>query len=243
MVRVALEAAAKKRGSFEALAHAMGYETGSQLSKIRNGGADLAMDKAAILDGLEIETGSGHSWSELVEAVRQRRRASKDRVAPIPRGALDVFLAVPMASTADEAAYQATRREVRDLVAAIRNYCSYSVYCAALQVDSRADFDSPGFALADNVPAMLNSRRFVLYVPTIIEKPSSVWVEAGMALVLKKPSVYFIPGREVLPYILQEAVSLRDLEGVGSINVHWIGEETTPAGLVRKHGNSLFELS
>lgn len=115
-------------------------------------------------------------------------------------------------------------------------------------MDSRADFDSPGFALADNVPAMLNSRRFVLYVPTIVEKPSSVWVEAGMALVLKKPSVYFIPGREVLPYILQpyilqQAVGSRDLEGVGSINVHWIGEETTPAGLVRRHGNSIFELS
>ena len=68
MIRVALEAAAKKQGSFEALVHVMGYETGSQLSKIRNGGADLAIDKAAILDGLEIETGFCHSWSELVEA-------------------------------------------------------------------------------------------------------------------------------------------------------------------------------
>jgi hypothetical protein len=241
-LRFELDRAAQDLGSLEALAHQMGYETGSQVSKIRAGSADLPLAKARFLDSRGISTTLGVTWSSLVEAIAVRKTKNRNRTAPIAPGAVDVFLAVPMASTSDDAQYEETRRKAHAFVTAIETYCAYSVYCAALQVGSRKDFDAPGFALTDNTTALAHCRRFVLFVPEVVEKPSSVWVEAGLALAWQKPSTYFVPHPEVLPYILQQAADVKGLESIGTACIHWIDDDRSPASLVRRHGPALFNV-
>jgi len=123
-------------------------------------------------------------------------------------------------------------------VKALQDHCSFSVYCGALQVAGRDDFDSPAFALTDNVDALRKSRNFLLWVDMPLSKPSSVWVEAGMALAMGKPCTYLVRSPEVLPYILKQAMGA-DLPGLGSVRCEWL-EEASPATLVRRHGYQLF---
>lgn len=225
----------------EELAHLAGYETGSQISRILSGYADLPVGKARQLDSLGHRTTLGTSFERLANAVKVGRGPRLGKQSrPILTGSYDIFLAVPMASTEDEAKYQEVRAEVRNLVAALQSQCGYSVYCGALSVASRADFDSPGFALEENVPALSKCRRFVLWVPTLITKPSSVWVEAGMALALTKPSTYLAPSPEVLPYILRQITDAGNMPGIGNVRVHWINADMTPTSLVVRHKNKLF---
>lgn len=225
----------------EELAHLAGYETGSQVSRIVNGYADLPISRARQLDSLGYSTTLGTTFERLanaVKAARGPRRGKQSR--PILAGSYDIFLAVPMASTDDEAKYQQVRTEARNLVAALEAQCGYSVYCGALGAASRTDFDSPGFALEENVPALAKCRRFVLWVPTLITRPSSVWVEAGMALALEKPSTYLAPSPEVLPYILREITEAADIPGIRNVRVHWINNDMTPTSLVVRHKIKLF---
>jgi hypothetical protein len=226
----------------EAVAHMVGYNTGSQMSRILSGFADLPVDRAKVLDSCGYTTTLGTTFELLAKAVKQAHRPRQGRQSrPILAGTYDVFLAVPMGSTADEAGYQQVRTEAKNLVAALQAYCGYSVYCGALSVATRADFDSPGFALEENVPALVKCRRFVLWVPEIITRPSSVWVEAGMALALQKPSTYLVPSPEVLPYILRQVFEAGNIAGIGGVHVHWIDHDITPTSLVVRHQAKLFK--
>jgi hypothetical protein len=230
-----------KTSTQEELAHMAGYETGSQISRILSGYADLPAARARELDNLGYQTTLSTSFERLANAVKSAhapRRGKRSR--PILTGSYDVFLAVPMASTDDEKKYQEVRTEARNLVAALESQCGYSVYCGALGAASRTEFDSPGFALEENVPALAKCRRFVLWVPGLIVKPSSVWVEAGMALALAKPSTYLAPSPEVFPYILRQITGAEDVPGIGAVRVHWINDDLTPTSLVVRHKAKLF---
>jgi hypothetical protein len=226
----------------EELAHMIGYDTGSQISKILNGLADLPVARAMELDALGVKTSLSTSFELLANAVKTAstpRRGKRSK--PILAGAFDVFLALPMASTDDETKYQAVRKEARSIVSALESHCGYSVYCGALDVATRADFDSPGFALEENVPALVNCRRFVLWVPELVTKPSSIWVEAGMALAFAKPSIYLAPSPDVLPYILRQAANSGDISGAAYVRVYWIDGDMTPTSLIVRHRAKLFE--
>lgn len=226
----------------EELAHNIGYDTGSQISKIVTGLADLPVARAKELDKLGLRTTLGTSFEVLARAVKEANGPRRGRRSKrVLTGSYDVFLALPMASTEDELKYQAVRAEARNLVSALEAQCGYSVYCGVLSVATRTDFDSPGFALEENVPALANCRRFVLWVPELITRPSSIWVEAGMALALGKPSTYLVPSPEVLPYILREIAHIgSDLE-IGNVRVHWTDIDITPTSLVVRHRTRLFE--
>ena len=225
----------------EELAHKVGYDTGSQISKIINGLADLPVARAKELDNLGLKTTLGTSFEMLISAVKETHEPRRRRSKPILAGGYDIFLALPMTSTSDEAKYHAVRTEARNLVSALEAQCGYSVYCGALSVATRTDFDSPGFALEENVPALANCRRFVLWVSELITKPSSVWVEAGMALALGKPSIYLVPSPEILPYILREVAETGNLPNFGNVRIHWIDNDITPTSLVVRHRTRLFE--
>lgn len=216
----------------------LGYTTASQLNKIVNGSASLTTDRARLLDehGLSPVV-ADISFEELarMRATRQRRRA------PNSSGLWDVFLALPMASTDDDAAFDHVQREARALVQALEDRCDFTVYCGALQVAGRDDFDSPAFALADNVEALRRASNFLLWVDRPLTKPSSVWVEAGMALALGKPSVYLVKEPETLPYILRQASGAK-VAGLGGVRCEWIGSSASPANLVRRHGRQLFAI-
>ncbi|MCE1175044.1 MAG: hypothetical protein LWW77_10615 [Propionibacteriales bacterium] len=215
----------------------LGYTTASQLNKIVNGSASLTVDRARMLDEHGLTPVLGGSFEELalMRATRQRRRA------PNSSGLWDVFLALPMASTDDDAAFSQIQHEARALVQALQERCDFTVYCGALQVAGRDDFDSPAFALADNIEALRKSSNFLLWVDRPLTKPSSVWVEAGIALALGKPCVYLVKEPETLPYILRQAADAK-VGALGSVRCEWVGSSSSPANLVRRHGRHLFSM-
>lgn len=222
----------------EALAvEVLEYSSASQLNKILHGTAYLPTGKCAILDREGFQPSIPETtYGELAQMLVTRRR----RRAPNTSGVWDVFLALPMASTDDDAAFRRVQTDAEMLVKALESHCGFSVYCGALQVKGRDDFDSPAFALTDNVEALRQAEHFLLWVDMPITKPSSVWVEAGLALAMGKPGVYLVREPDVLPYILRQAADAR-IPGLGSVRYEWIGDEP-PATRVRRHGHKLFAL-
>jgi hypothetical protein len=219
----------------ETLALKLGYSSAAQLNKILRGHANLPVDKARILDSLGYVTESGATFSFLAQRhaeVRARNRSSTSKT-------FDLFLALPMAATASDEEFAHVKDTATRMVDALENNCDYTVYCAALGVVGRRDFDSSAFAMADNVAALRNSERFALWLPGPLTKSSSVWVEAGMALALQLHCTFLVPNLDVLPYILTEARH-SPMHGFGTVSFH-LTNGVDPVALIRRHRGRLFE--
>ncbi len=116
----------------------------------------------------------------------------------------DVFLAAPMASHADDAAYQKDRAEMNSLVAVLEKDCGYdSVFYAGKHIASGKKFEAADISVREDYEALRSSRRFILVYPGRLV--SSVLVEAGMAIALHKPMLIFARDRDELPFLLKEA--------------------------------------
>jgi hypothetical protein len=149
----------------------------------------------------------------------------------------DVFLAAPMASYASDDAYRRDRENVLRIIHALHQ-AGYTVSYAGQSISSMADFDAGDTSIGDDYRALRASRYFVLWYPEKLA--SSVLVEAGWALALDKPSVYFVRNRADLPFLLRHAdgafpsVQIYGQDGVEAV-VRLIAEQgtdlfTTPAG-------------
>lgn len=225
--------------SQERLAHTLGYSDQGSLSKILHRTRDLPILKASQLDKAGYRTSLGISFEELARKY-QDSKSVKTWQGERRLKEYDIFLASPMASGES---YVESRRKALALQATIENYCGYSVYYAGHNVAGREDFDTADIAFIDNRMALEASRMFVLYVTEQMAKPSSVWVEAGMALGIGIQSHYFVPNPDSLPYILQRAVLPREEGGSSLTAVHWIGEDAElPIQRVRRHRQQLFHI-
>jgi len=113
----------------------------------------------------------------------------------------DVFLSSPMSAFKIDEDYT----KDRDAMLKFKNYLeeekNISIYYAGEHISNSTSFKSE---LADHndFEAIENSRCFIMFYPQSIV--SSVLVEAGYALALKKPSVYFVHKKEILPFLLRE---------------------------------------
>lgn len=221
----------------EALGHLLGYDGGSQISKILRGAAELPPTRAAILDQAGFTPTVGGTFRALVES---RRTNTRRQSRPSRPARYDLFLAVPMASTDHDQDFDRIQQGAQSLVDALQNSCNFEVYCAALQVRARDDFDAAAFALEDNVRALASSARFALWVPHPLTRTSSVWVETGMALAWKLPCTFFVPSLDVLPYILTEPRNT-NIHQIGTVNTYIVTDQG-PAPLVRKNKTRLFDL-
>lgn len=220
----------------EKLGDVLHYDGGSQVSKILRGTAELTLEKADRLDAAGFVPTIGGSFHALaVERRAKLRRQSR----PTRPARYDLFLAVPMASTDDDDDFAKVQRASRSLVDALQNSCNFEVYCAALQINARDDFDAAAFALEDNVRALRASERFALWVPHPLTRPSSVWVETGIALAWNLPCTFFVPSLDVLPYILTEARSTT-IQQFGALKFFVVNDQG-PAPLVRKNKARLFD--
>jgi hypothetical protein len=113
----------------------------------------------------------------------------------------DVFLAAPMAAA--KADYEATRALALRVKRALTESCGANhVYCASEEIADPDDFDLPDVALVDNMLPFKTARRFVLLYPASL--PSSVLVEAGLALAYGMPSLYLVPTGVELPFMLRD---------------------------------------
>ncbi|MEQ1622958.1 MAG: alpha/beta hydrolase [Methylococcales bacterium] len=116
----------------------------------------------------------------------------------------DVFLSSAMAGLKTEADYQTYRTEALNLDNILKTHCgSNSVYYAGRDLKTMAMFEAQNLSLQEDFNALKDSRYFMLVYPKKIV--SSVLFEAGWALAMGKPSVYFVHKRDDLPFLMAQA--------------------------------------
>lgn len=116
----------------------------------------------------------------------------------------DLFIASPMAAYDTNEQYQKDRQNILDISTAFENKFGYKkIFYAGRTIRSMEKFEHKDSSVKDNLIALKQSKRFVLIYPKALT--SSVLVEAGWALALGKPSVYYVRNRDHLPFLLREA--------------------------------------
>jgi nucleoside 2-deoxyribosyltransferase len=114
----------------------------------------------------------------------------------------DVFLSSPMSAFRKDEDYKKDRDAMLRLKKYLENQKNFNIYYAGEHISSSISFENELVGHND-FEAIENSRCFIMFYPESIV--SSVLVEAGYALALKKPSVYFVHNKENLPFLLREA--------------------------------------
>jgi hypothetical protein len=165
-----------------------------------------ALDRGFTLDGQfhKPATTLEVTWYELVALHRVRQQSEGgDRSSRTKRPAWQVFLASPIAALEDPDEYLAERSAALDLKAAIENHCGLSVYYAGETVPTLRELQLPEAAAEINFAALSEARYFVLLVTQSLNRPSSVFAEAGFALARGIPSLYFCYDPRELPFCLR----------------------------------------
>jgi len=188
-------------------AHDLDYRAPGNVSRWINGRQPISGEGAARLDRAYPDFGL-HLTGERFSTLHKRMRKAR-AIVPQSKGHFDVFLASPMESVRDErpdGRYAAERGMAREMVAALMNHCGFTnIFYAGHTIESAADWEAPDSSLEGNIAALRNSDYFVLLALTPPPRPSGVYVEAGLALALGKPSVYFVGSDDSLPWMLRAA--------------------------------------
>jgi hypothetical protein len=79
--------------------------------------------------------------------------------------------------------------------------CGLSVFCALETIDSMDKFDTQGISTHDDMDILAHSGSFVMLYPQKLA--SSALFEAGYALALGRPSLFFVRNEQDLPYLMQ----------------------------------------
>jgi transcriptional regulator with XRE-family HTH domain len=228
----------RERLTQEILARAIGFKDSAQISKLEHARTGLSRRAAERLDRLYPKTILGPNYSALLDAYDIADRGVD--VVPADAPTYEVFLASPMAATADEGAYHAERNSALDVYNALEHYCRMTVYYAGHSIATRDEFEVAQFAARINFSALWSCRYFVLMVSTPTERPSSVWVEAGFALALKKPSLYLAPSYDAVPFML-ETIALHDArELLPPVIFQPVKNVAEATALLRTNGRKLF---
>jgi hypothetical protein len=116
----------------------------------------------------------------------------------------DVFISSPMAAIQNDEKYKENRKDVKKIAEVFHKECKFkSVFFAGQEIESLKDFEAPNISAADDIQELRASKYFVLHYPEKIV--SSVLFEAGVALELGIPSLYFVKDRNHLPFLMQQA--------------------------------------
>lgn len=222
-----LDVLAAELRSQEQLSLAAGYMTQAGISKVLNRHQGLPVDKAAELDNKYQLSVPGLTLQALVEAIDRASSAGP---------ATDVFLAAPMSAT-DK--YKADRSKAIRFMNEMRRH-KLSVYYAGEDIPTTDDFDAQNLAFALNLSHLKTCRRFVLYLPRTPRgtRPSSIWVELGIALGREIPSTLFVPDLSCVPYIVERSITDAAAHGQ-HVLVHQHGAKPDePINHFAKHGPS-----
>jgi hypothetical protein len=122
----------------------------------------------------------------------------------------DAFISSPMFAFRDEARYQVHRANILRLIKALTDYCGFKCYYAGESRLKYDDFESSDVALSKDLQALRDSKFYVLLIPET--SATSALVEAGAALILRKPSTYFVQEEARLPFALEHATNSGDAQ-------------------------------
>ncbi len=147
----------------------------------------------------------------------------------------DVFLSSPMAALPPGEEYESNRKFVLKFIEALRTQCDFkNIFYAGRHIESTIDFDPADISVKDDLEAIHASRYFLMIYPAKIV--SSVLVEAGWAIALRKPSIYFVNSHDHLPFLLQEAV-----QAFKHVKLYKFQQLDDIAAMIAKHRLKLFE--
>ncbi|MGF1606142.1 MAG: hypothetical protein ACFB22_07365 [Rhodothalassiaceae bacterium] len=159
----------------------------------------------------------------LVSRVRQKAQPFSDMVAPetLPEAdqePYDAFISTPMAGFDEDDRIGAQRDLIARIIAILERECGLKgVFYAGLRIYERREFDPPDIALKKNFIELQRSRIFILIAPEKVS--SSIYVEAGMALALRKPCLFFVKDRKMLPFLLQGAAGAQAQANLPRVSV------------------------
>jgi hypothetical protein len=138
-----------------------------------------------------------------------------------------------MMGTKTEAKYRDVRSQALDVLACLENECRFRVFYAGRDIETRSASDEADFSIAKDIRALEQSQYFLLFYPERVV--SSVLVEAGIALALKKKAVYFVRSRKHLPFLLQK------VESVATVKICEFADLDRILTVIRNHRRDLFE--
>jgi|GEM_PF-1818200 len=146
----------------------------------------------------------------------------------------DVFISSPMAGFEDDMKYRQDRQNVLRILDSLRKECKFtSLVYAGRDVRSMEDFDAADLSVKDDFLALEESKYFVLLYPE--KMLSSVLFEAGAALALRKPSLYFVRDRDDLPFLMKQAEMAFPV-----VKIYEYSSADDIVKLIEKHGEKLF---
>ncbi|MCL8012342.1 hypothetical protein [Streptomyces sp. AS02] len=156
---------------------------------------------------------------------------------PQPEYLYDVFLSTPMSSFPTQAQYRSHRRDILRLQHTLQEVCGFRVYFSGDRRPTVKDFQVSDIGLRKDGTALENSRYFLLVLPSSLV--SSVFVEAGIAIALNKPSVYFQHAEASLPFLLRNPGRPSASGPVAKVYMYAAFAEVVDC--IRANGRELFE--
>jgi hypothetical protein len=148
----------------------------------------------------------GRNLSATFPVVAESKQPKLEEV--VPKGLSfkhDIFLSSPMAALPSTKEYEANRKLILELIDTFRRECGFDkIFYAGRDIGSVSDFDPEGISVKDDLKAIEESRYFVMIYHSKVV--TSALVEAGCAVALRKPSLYFVRTEDDLPFLLKQAV-------------------------------------
>jgi hypothetical protein len=153
----------------------------------------------------------------------------------------DLFVATAMDAFAEPAERAAAQQRTREIIEALRECCGFKdVFYAGFKATDKDNDDPPNIALKLNVLRMRASKRFLfIYYKHL---PTSALMEAGMALGLNKPSVWFIAKGAEIPFLMRGASAAAHIENFPPITTYEFSNHQQILQYIKSNGISLFEV-
>lgn len=121
---------------------------------------------------------------------------------------IELFISAPIAGVDKEQEYIAYRKNIiRLLEDAAQQVPIQKIHSVISEISSRSKYDSPEESANSDLEAISKSTHFILFYPCRVA--SSVLIELGYALALKKRTLIVATCMEDLPYMAQGLQSQR----------------------------------
>lgn len=147
----------------------------------------------------------------------------------------DLFISAPMTSV-DENEYKAIREDVIVISQHFKTECGVnSIHYVGERVSSPNVADPPAISIEDDLNNLAMSKCYILIYPRPLL--TSCIVEAGYALGMGIPSIYFVKNRSDLPYMLREAVA----SSKNSVSIYEYKDTDDLVRLIDQLNNRLFK--
>ena len=146
----------------------------------------------------------------------------------------DVFISTPMAAWNDNVAYKRHREEILNIRDHLKRECKFKkIFYAGDEISDVEDFDAKDISAKDDFEALQASKYLFFIYPEKLA--SGALVEVGAAIAHGIPSLFLVPDRKTLPFILEQAD-----EALNFIKIYEVSGINQIVNLIKRHGCSLF---